>query len=136
MNPVKQKTLYGLKKRGQNILKQVEYERARRKNHVNEKQEKQRNKFQNSLLSHLFLGNSRKLKGSQVNSRELMGTQRNSMEVLLEVMEGKNQGKGQRCEISQIIGKKENIDALYECLKILIEGLTFLQWIFELFQDL
>ena len=61
MNPVKQKTLYGLKKRGQNILKQVEL---------------------------------RKFKGSQVNSRELMGTQRNSMEVLVEVMEGKNSGKG------------------------------------------
>jgi len=53
------------------ILKQVEYESARRKKHVNEKHEKERNKSQHSLLSHLFLRKSRELKETQGNLREL-----------------------------------------------------------------
>ena len=63
------------------ILKQVEYESARRKKHVNEKQETERNKSQHSLFSHLILVNSRELKGTQVNSMELKGTQENSREL-------------------------------------------------------
>ena len=47
------------------------------KNMLMKKQEKERNKSQHSLLSHLFLSNSRELKGTQGNSRELNGTQGN-----------------------------------------------------------
>ena len=49
------------------ILKQVEYESARRNKHINKKQEKERNKSQHSLLSHLFLT-------TQAISKELKGT--------------------------------------------------------------
>ena len=58
------------------ILKKVEYESAGRKKNVKEKQEKERNKSQHSLLSVRkgAQGNSRELKGTQGNSRELKGT--------------------------------------------------------------
>ena len=49
------------------ILKQVEYESARRNKYVNEEQEKERNKSQHFLISHLFLT-------TQGNSMELVGT--------------------------------------------------------------
>ena len=49
------------------ILKQVEYGSARRKKNVNEKQEKERNKSKHTLFSHLFLENSRELKGLSVS---------------------------------------------------------------------
>ena len=39
----------------------------------------------------IYKGNSRELKGTQENSRELKGS---PMEALVEVMEGKNSGKG------------------------------------------
>ena len=51
------------------ILKQVEYESARRKKHVSEKQEKEGNKSQHSLF---FTFISLKLKGTKRNSRELI----------------------------------------------------------------
>ena len=66
------------------ILKQVEYESARRKKNVNEKQDTERNKLLHSLFSHLFLWNSRELKGTHLNSfepKELKGTWGNSKEV-------------------------------------------------------
>ena len=58
-------------KRLEKILKQVEYESARRKRHINEKQEKEMRKAPHFLYVHL----SRELKGTQGNSRELKGTQ-------------------------------------------------------------
>ena len=45
------------------------------------KQDTERNKFLHSLFSHLFLRNSRELKGTQGNSKELKRTQRNSREL-------------------------------------------------------
>merc|ERR1711893_387503 len=63
------------------ILKQVEYESARRKRHINEKTRK-RDEAGSTFLLCTFMegtqGNSRELKGTQGNSRELKGTQGNS----------------------------------------------------------
>ena len=66
---------YELKK----ILKQVEYESARRKKHVNEKT-RYREEQVATLLFFTFI--SLKLKGTKKNSRELKGTQGNSSELI------------------------------------------------------
>ena len=66
----------------QKILKQVEYESARRKRHINEETRK-RDEEGSTLFLCTFI------KGTQGNSRELKGTQGSSKEALVEVMEGK-----------------------------------------------
>ena len=69
------------------ILKQVEYESAHRKRHINEKQEKEMRKAPHSFYVHLSRelegtrGNSRELEGTRGNSRELEGTRGNSREL-------------------------------------------------------
>ena len=76
------------------------------KKHVNEKkQEKERNKSQHSLLSHLFLSLTSVLYG---NSRELKGTHsRDLKEALVEEVEGKKHKKrGKKGEILQIRKEK------------------------------
>ena len=75
------------RKKEQKILKQVEYESARRKRHINEKQEKEMRKAPHFFM-YIYRGNSRELKVTQENSRELNGTQGNSME--LKVFQGKH----------------------------------------------
>ena len=62
-------------------------------------------------------------KGTQGNSRELKGTQGNSREALVEEMEGKKlrkrciEGKFRKSEKKKK-KKRENIEALYERLKM------------------
>ena len=68
---------------------------------MKKKQEKERNKSQHSLLSHLFLSLTSVLYG---NSRELKGTHsRDLKEALVEEVEGKKHKKrGKKGEILQI----------------------------------
>ena len=61
------------------ILKQVEYESARRKRHNNEKTRKS-DKEGSTFFMYIYRGNSRELKGTQSFSRE----------ALVQVIEGKN----------------------------------------------
>ena len=70
---------------------------------------------------YIYQGNSRELEGTRGNSRELEGTQGNSREALVEVMEGKKlrkRGKEGKFRKSEKNKKRENIEALYERLKI------------------
>ena len=64
-----------VKERLEKILKQVEYESARRERHINEKTRKRDEEGSTFFYVHL----PRKLKGT--NSRELKGTQGNSKEL-------------------------------------------------------
>ena len=66
----------------QKILKQVEYESARRKRHINGKTRKRDEEGSAFFFVHL----SRELKETK---EKLKGTQGNSREALVEVMEGK-----------------------------------------------
>ena len=67
------------------ILKQVEYESARRKRHINEKTRKRDEEGSTFFYVHL----SRELKGTQGKWRELEGTCNFQREALVEVNEGK-----------------------------------------------
>ena len=90
------------------LLKQVEYESARRKRHVNEKQEKEMRKALHFFYVHLpqgTQGNSMFFKGSARRSNGRKTTQK----------------KGQRGKISQMTEKRENIEALYERLNMYLE---------------
>ena len=78
---------YFFQKYAKKILKQVEYESARRKRHINEKQEKEMRNAPHFLYVHL----SRELKGS---ARRSNGRK-------------KTQEKGQRGEISQMTGEEK-----------------------------
>ena len=71
-------------------------------------------------LHFFYVHLSRELKGTQGNSRELKGTQSFSREALVEVIEGKKLRKrGKEGKFRKRPEKRENIEALYERLKIL-----------------
>ena len=84
--PIVSKNINFLKKGSLKILKQVEYESARRKDILMKKQEKEMRKAPPSFYVHL----SRELEGTRGNSRELEGT----WIYYREVVEGKKLRKG------------------------------------------
>ena len=70
-------TFFHLEKVQIKILKQVEYESARRKRHINKKTRKRDEEGSTLFYVHL----PRELEGTRGNSRELEGTRGNSSEL-------------------------------------------------------
>ena len=68
-----------VKERLEKILKQVEYESARRERHINEKTRKRDEEGSTFFFMYIYQGNLREL--TQGNLRELKGTQRNLREL-------------------------------------------------------
>ena len=68
------------RKKEQKILKQVEYESARRKRHINEKQEIEMRKAPHFFM-YIYLGNSREPEGTRGNPREPKETRGSSREL-------------------------------------------------------